>query len=126
MEGGNPFLSQTFKSKNKMKAQIVKNNHHYGKMILPAEIQSVTLVNGKTYPVTKNISLSGKHWSWNFRLDKEDEKEILGFTLNKNSQMAFSIYQTGELNRVRIYLTGGNSKSYHSYPNPLDVIAEIN
>ena len=109
-----------------MKAQIVKNNHHYGKIVLPAEIQSVTLVNGKTYPVTKNTSLSGKTWSWNFWLEKEDEKEILGFTLNEKAQISFSIFQTGELQRARISLTGGNSKSYHTYPNPLDVIAEIN
>lgn len=109
-----------------MKAQIVKNNHHYGKMVLPAEIQSVTLVNGRTYPVTKNTSLSGKTWSWNFWLEKEDEKEILGFTLNEKAQISFSIFQTGELQRARISLTGGNSKSYRTYPNPLDVIAEIN
>ena len=109
-----------------MKAQIVKNNHRYGRMVLPAEIKSVTLVNGKTYPVNKNTSISGKHWSWNFWLEKDDEKEILGFRLNEKARISFSIFQTGELQRARISLTGGNSKSYHSYPNPLDVIAEIN
>ena len=109
-----------------MKASLVENRNTYRLLNLPENPTMVTLVNGLTYNLVKRTSVSGKSWSWHFQLRKEDEMGIVGYTTNEKSAISFAIGSDGQLCRQRVSLNGGNPKSYWTYPNPLELISEIN
>ena len=109
-----------------METKLIENRNKYQMLVLPSDIENVTLSNGSILKMTKYTSLSGKSWSWSATVDKNVAEDVFCEIVGKRFELVLTINSDGTIATQKVNVNGGNPKGYFTYQNPLNYISKIN